>query len=96
MSETTKLWRECIQCESDFYIKEVDRDFFEAKGLELPKRCWGCRQKNKREAIEAKARQADEDRIARMNGKRKPARAPTGSQAHETTTVKHTRQGRNK
>ena len=54
-----KIYRECIQCESDFYITEKDQDFFNAKSLELPKRCWPCRMKNRKEAQEAKIRQLD-------------------------------------
>jgi hypothetical protein len=69
-----KIYRECTQCESDFYIKESDQQFFEEKELELPKRCWPCRQKNKREAAAAKAAQAANERSERMNGQRKPGR----------------------
>jgi ribosomal protein L33 len=50
-----KIYKECIQCESDFYVTEKDQSFFKDKGLELPKRCWHCRKKNKEEAAEAKA-----------------------------------------
>lgn len=52
-----KLYKECLQCNSDFYITEKDQEFFESKNLEIPKRCWPCRQKNKKEAIAAKAAQ---------------------------------------
>ena len=96
MSEFVKLWRECIQCESDFYIKEEDQKFFEAKNLELPKRCWPCRQKNKREAAEAKAKQAEKDRMTRSNGSRRPRSAPKSGGAADTTNLKHKRQGRDK
>lgn len=89
-----KIYRECIQCESDFYIKESDQAFFEQKGLELPKRCWPCRQKNKREAAEAKARQAEADRSARTNGNRRPRRSP-GHGTRTEDTVERTRHKRN-
>ncbi len=96
MTELEKLWKSCIQCESDFYLKESDQKFFESKDLELPKRCWTCRQKNKRDAAEARAKQEDKDRLSRSSGNRKPRSSPKDGGAHETTTLKYTRKGRNK
>jgi len=74
--ELEKVWRKCLQCDSDFYIKEADQEFFKLKNLELPKRCWTCRQKNRKEAMEARMRQAEADRIARLNGKLRTGRSP--------------------
>lgn len=91
MDNTEKLWRECCQCDTDFYIKAEDQKFFESRGLELPKRCWSCRQKNKREAMAAKAIQAEKERQLRMNGNRKPKRTPVANSASGTTTTKYKR-----
>jgi hypothetical protein len=97
----TKIYRECIQCTSNFYIKESDQVFFqetcacghdrasheggpcagcrtcpEFKALDLPKRCWPCRQRNRRIVAEAKARQAHEERVKRIEGSRRTGRSP--------------------
>jgi hypothetical protein len=93
------IYRDCIQCGSEFYIKEKDQDFFlnkcrcghsrrdhdpqchncacdEFSPLEFPKRCWRCRQKNKKDAARAQADQRQAERRARDNGNRQPRRAP--------------------
>lgn len=41
------LWRVCKQCDKEFYLKGSAVEFFTEKRLELPKRCWNCRQINK-------------------------------------------------
>lgn len=70
------IYRECIQCNADFYITEKDQRFFESRDLELPKRCWKCRQENKRKAEAARAAQQAEERQQRGNGNRRRSRAP--------------------
>ena len=87
-----KIYRECVQCTNDFYIKEEDQEFFESKGLEFPKRCWPCRQKNKREAAEAKAKQAAADRASRRDGQLRTGR--TTRKPVTTTTVDRKRIGK--
>ena len=52
-----RLYRECKQCKKDFYITETGQEYFIRKQLELPKRCWKCRQQNREEMIEAIAKQ---------------------------------------
>lgn len=44
-----RLYRECVQCEHDFYISDKDQEFFASRNLELPKRCWACRKSNRSE-----------------------------------------------
>lgn len=61
-----KEWKTCLQCKSDFYIKEVDREFFVSKNLELPKRCWRCRKQNKDEAIAYRLRKSDSETVAKL------------------------------
>ena len=48
---------QCISCSIDFYVSEVDQEFFHKQGYNIPKRCWGCRQERKQEKQE-KARAA--------------------------------------
>jgi hypothetical protein len=50
-----KIYKVCVQCEHDFYISEKDQDFFSSRELEFPKRCWSCRQKNRKERAEEAA-----------------------------------------
>ena len=35
----------CIQCEKPFNFSESERQFFESKGFDIPKRCPDCRKK---------------------------------------------------
>lgn len=42
------IYKVCKQCGSNFYITDKDQNFFNEKGLELPKRCFTCRKQNKR------------------------------------------------
>jgi len=44
-----KIYRQCVQCSSDFYVNDNDQVYFAEKGLELPKRCFSCRKKNKQD-----------------------------------------------
>ena len=39
--------RKCIQCGKAFVLRDSEIEFFKSKGLDLPKRCSDCRQKNK-------------------------------------------------
>lgn len=48
--DNDKLYRECVQCGNNFYIKKKDQDYLLGRKLELPKRCFACRKKNKEEA----------------------------------------------
>jgi len=89
------VYKECVEedCQAEFYITERDQEYFADKDLELPKRCWSCRQKRKRERNEAKAKQDTEERSLRMNGNRKPGRAPRDK--YETVwATDRSRQGR--
>lgn len=52
-----KLYRRCADCGGDFYITDRDQAYFMKRGLELPKRCWACRQRNKQEREAAIAAQ---------------------------------------
>jgi len=58
----TKIFKLCVQCEHDFYISEKDQEFFLSRELEFPKRCWSCRQKNRKERAEEAATQPDRRR----------------------------------
>jgi hypothetical protein len=70
-----KLYRECKQCQNEFYITDRDQQYFTSRDLELPKRCWSCRQRNKREAQQEIAKQKEAERMQR-NTQRK-SRTPT-------------------
>lgn len=39
--------RKCVQCGKIFEISGAEIDFYEEKGLEIPKRCRSCRQSNR-------------------------------------------------
>ena len=54
-----KKWVDCIECPNNFYITERDQEFYAQRGLVLPKRCFQCRQKNKREREESRSAQVD-------------------------------------
>ena len=41
--------RTCIDCGRRFLIHPNAQEFFESRGLELPKRCQACREKKKQE-----------------------------------------------
>lgn len=64
--EDEKEWRSCLQCNSDFYLKEVDKEFFVSRNLELPKRCWKCRKQNKNEAIASRLKKSDDESVAKL------------------------------
>lgn len=55
-----RLYRECVQCQHDFYISDKDQEFFASRELELPKRCWTCRKQNRDEANQQKQEQAEQ------------------------------------
>ncbi len=42
------MTRKCIQCGKDFQLSDGEIKFYKEKGLELPKRCEECRDKNKK------------------------------------------------
>ncbi len=92
------IYRECVQCQSDFYIKEDDQLFYERRDLELPKRCWKCRKENKEKAAKARAAQAAQARSERPNGNRRRQRAPQQTGVVEVfvedSRVRRNRQGR--
>ncbi|MDE7297771.1 MAG: zinc-ribbon domain-containing protein [Lachnospiraceae bacterium] len=37
----------CKQCEKEFELTDSEIDFYNSKGLEIPKRCKACRDENK-------------------------------------------------
>lgn len=41
-----KLLR-CVDCETDFIFTVGEQRYFHSKGLSIPKRCLGCRQKRR-------------------------------------------------
>jgi len=41
------MFIECKDCGKKFEIEEKEQQWYEDKGLTLPKRCTGCRQKNR-------------------------------------------------
>jgi len=41
MSDETK--RICLDCRSKYELSEPDQEFFERRGLQLPRRCRACR-----------------------------------------------------
>ncbi len=41
------MFMKCIQCGKYFDLSEAEKQFYEEKGLELPKRCKMCRQSNR-------------------------------------------------
>jgi hypothetical protein len=45
------IWMDCVDCGEGFLFSVGEQRFYEAKGLEVPKRCPECREKRK----EAKA-----------------------------------------
>ena len=72
----SKIYKTCVQCDHDFYISEKDQEFFASRELEMPKRCWSCRQQNrktKQAAIDEQATQTWEDR---PSNQRSRARSP--------------------
>jgi hypothetical protein len=47
LDETGRLWRRCFDCKQPYYVTAVARAAFLAKGLQLPKRCFVCRSRNR-------------------------------------------------
>lgn len=45
--EVDIMIEKCKDCGKDFEITDGEREFYESKGLSLPKRCKECREKNK-------------------------------------------------
>ena len=41
------MTRKCVQCGKSFELSQSEIDFYNKKGLELPKRCRACREANK-------------------------------------------------
>lgn len=50
---------ECPQCDRVWYLKTQEKDRFLELGLDPPKRCWQCRQKNKKIANEQISKRRD-------------------------------------
>jgi len=46
LAENTSYLLKCIECGADFFTEE-ERDFYNSKGLHMPKRCKACRDKKK-------------------------------------------------
>jgi len=60
MSEEKIFLLKCIECDADFFT-EGERDFYNSKGLNMPKRCKACRDKKKmRYEQEQKERELEE------------------------------------
>ena len=72
-----KIYRECVQCQHDYYISEKDQVFFEGRELELPKRCWSCRKKNR---VESQQKVQQDNWDNRPNNQRRRSRAPQSPQ----------------
>ncbi len=62
------IYRTCVQCDSDFYIKDKDQEYFQSNNLELPKRCWACRQRNRETIRKEIEQQKEQDRRAAFAG----------------------------
>ncbi len=56
----------CVQCGKEFEITDSEVAFFEGKGLEIPKRCAGCRKENKRN----RAKSRNNSKGGRQTGRR--------------------------
>lgn len=41
------MFIKCIQCGKSFDLSEAEKDYYEKKGLQVPKRCRQCRQSNR-------------------------------------------------
>ena len=67
--------RTCKQCGKPFVLTDSEIEFFESKGLELPKRCEDCRKKNR----EAKGKTGGTAKVDEQNATR------TSSEAARTT-----------
>ena len=67
--------RTCKQCGKPFVLTDSEIEFFESKGLELPKRCEDCRKKNR----EAKGKTGGTAKADEQNATR------TSSEAARTT-----------
>ncbi len=39
--------RKCVQCGKEFHLTQSEVEFYQSKGLEVPKRCEACRKQNK-------------------------------------------------
>jgi len=54
---TEAEWRTCPDCHLQWHLRAVEREFFETRGLQLPRRCRACRQERRkaREAAETGA-----------------------------------------
>lgn len=82
----SKLFRECIQCGHAFYLTEADQQFFAERELTLPRRCWTCRQKNRKEQEAALGKaESSSDEFGdvwqeRRPSPRKPGRSPVRPQ----------------
>jgi hypothetical protein len=42
-----KIYKYCVDCESEFFVTEKSQEWLAQQGWELPKRCYDCRQKKK-------------------------------------------------
>ena len=118
------IYRECIQCHNEFYLKDNDQRFYAAQctcghpdhvhddgldcghcrcpsftPLELPKRCWHCRKKNREVAVQSRADEQEAERKTRTNGGLRRKRAPqqpNQSGLVEVFVSDRRRQGRNR
>ena len=41
------MYIKCVQCGKTFDLSEAEKEFYEEKNLEIPKRCKQCRQANR-------------------------------------------------
>lgn len=46
----------CIDCDTQFIVSDMERDFFKSKGLFVPRRCKNCRMKRKNRGEKAEGR----------------------------------------
>lgn len=61
------MFIKCVQCGKYFDLSDAEKDYFEKKGLQQPKRCRQCRQSNRIRKNDAVAPRGREKRQLRRN-----------------------------
>jgi hypothetical protein len=57
-----RIYKECVDCDAEFFVTEKSQEFLESKGWSIPKRCFECREKKKaRNNVEPMAHADDYD-----------------------------------
>ena len=83
-----KIYRQCVQCGNDFYINDDDQVYFVQKGLELPKRCYACRKKNKQDRESAVSSPVSYE-YGQLGGRRKRLSVPQRGTVQDVPRVRN-------